>query len=258
MDLVRQAVQERELNDGDIVYRLGDRADTVYSVISGFIILRRPSPGGSSREQLLGPGAVFGVADMMGGVVRSAEARAHGRATIAAHMPEEIINAILDRPEAADAMVASVLAARRRDSEAEPGDEALHTIGRSSVTLVALDPAVKDQLGEAALVIDEFPFVIGRRSEGRRSGVVLPVSLALVDKPPFHLSRRHFSIEREGGRYVVRDCRSYHGTIVNGTPLGAGADAWRAEIGPGENEIIAGEARSPFRFSCIVPAAPTL
>ena len=256
MNSVRQADQERELNDGEIVYRLGDRADAVYSVISGFIILRRPSPGGSSREQLLGPGAVFGVADVMGGAVRSAEARAHGRATIAAHMPEEIINAILDRPEAADAMVASVLAARRRDAEADPEDEALHTIGRSTVTLIALDPGVKGQLGEAPLIIDEFPFVIGRRSEGRRSGVVLPVSLSLVDKPPFRLSRRHFSIERESGRFVVRDCRSYHGTIVNGIALRAGGDSLRAQLGLGENEIVAGGAQSRFRFSCIVPAAP--
>ena len=251
------AVQERELNDGEIVYRVGERADAVYSVISGFIILRRPTPGGSSREQLLGPGAVFGVADVMGGAVRAAEARAHGHATITAHMPEEIINAILDRPEAADAMVASVLAARRRDAEAAAEEESLHTIGRSRITLVPLDSAVKDQLGEPALLVEEFPFVIGRRSDGLRTGVTLPVSLALIDRPPFKLSRRHFAIEREDGRYVVRDCRSYHGTIVNGRTIGARAETYRAELAPGENEIIAGPARSPFRFVCIVPASPT-
>ncbi len=257
MKLRRPPAQERdlrELNDGEQIYRLGDHADAVFSVISGFVIVRRPSPGGGSREQLIGPGAVFGAADVLSRTLRSATAQAHGPAVVAVHIPEEILNAIMDRPEAADAMVASLLAAKRRE-EIERS-EALDMIAPRSVRLAPLDQSVTDQLGSAPLVIEEFPFVIGRKDEKLQNGRDLPVSLSLIDKAPFHLSRRHFAIDHRDGRYIVQDCRSYHGTIVNGQSLGAGTVTYQTELVPGENEIVAGSEDSPFRFSCIVPITP--
>jgi pSer/pThr/pTyr-binding forkhead associated (FHA) protein len=161
----------------------------------------------------------------------------------------------MDRPEAADAMVASLLAARRRE-EIERS-QTLAVIAPKSVRLVPLDQGVIDQLGPAPLMIEEFPFVIGRDGDSARTGVALSVSLTLVDKPPFHLSRRHFSIDHKDGHYIVQDCRSYHGTIVNGEPLGAGTATYQAQLHPGENEIVAGVEDSPFRFTCVVPITPT-
>ena len=258
MKLWRPPAQERdlrELSDGEYIYRLGDHADAIFSVISGFVIVKRPSPGGGSREQLIGPGAVFGAADVLSRTLRSATAQAHGPAVVAMHIPEEVLNAIMDRPEAADAMVASLLVARRRE-EIERS-QALAVIAPKSVRLVPREQSVIDQLGAAPLVIEEFPFVIGRAGDSSRTGVELKVSLTLVDRSPFHLSRRHFAIDHRDGHYVVQDCRSYHGTIVNGQPLGAGTATYQAQLAPGENEIVAGSEDSPFRFTCIVPITPS-
>lgn len=250
-------MKEIHFNDRDEIYGIGDRAEAIFSVISGFVILRRPNIGGASREHLIGPGAVFGAAEVLAGTVRASTARAHGDAVIASHLPEAIVNEMIDRPEAADAMVASLLSMIARANLDEK--DGLHTIGTYSVRLIPLDRAVIEQMGEAPLTINNFPFFIGRRSENRNADIDGPLdgpaALILEDRRPFRLSRRHLAIDREDGMFVVRDYRSFHGTIVNGTPLSVGGGL-KIPLDPGENEIIAGNAGSPFRFSCIVPTLP--
>jgi pSer/pThr/pTyr-binding forkhead associated (FHA) protein len=54
------------------------------------------------------------------------------------------------------------------------------------------------------IIIDRFPFVIGRRSDN-------DCSLALA-----FVSRRHCQFMRKGDQVVVQDLESYNGTFVNG------------------------------------------
>jgi len=250
-------MKEIVFGDSEQIYKVGDRSDTIYSVQSGFVILRRPDPKGASHEQLLGPGAVFGAAEVLAGSMRTATARAHGKAVVLAHLPEAVLNTMLDRPETADAMVAALI------STIAPGSSEkakVPIIGPGAVQLVALEQTLIDQMGETPITVNRFPFFIGRKSENRDSyidgPVDGPVALILEDNRPFQLSRRHFSIEREGSRFLVHDHRSFHGTIVNGTALGAGSGELKVHLDSGENEIIAGGTGSPFRFSCIVPTLP--
>lgn len=249
--MVSKLLQRIDLTDESLVYQVGEQADAIYVVISGFIILRQPMAGGASRERLIGPGAVFGAADVICGTMRSASARAHGETRITSHLPEEVLNAMLDQPESADTMVASLLANPQRDRLAADGT--LETIGPNNVKLMPLETKIIDQLGGEPVLISQFPFIVGRKSEKPVPDVDLPVSLSLIDKRPFNLSQCHFSIDREDGQFCVRDYRSYHGTIVNGEAIGSNAAALKAALLPGENEIVAGAEGSPFRFSCLVP-----
>ena len=251
-------MKEILFSDSKQIYRIGDRADHIFSVVSGFVILRRPNPGGASREQLLGPGAVFGAAEVLAGTFRASSAQAHGEAVVMAHLPESVVNTMIDRPEAVDAMVAALLATITSTENTDK--EELPTIGPNAVRLIPLEQALIDQMGDAPLTIDHFPFVIGRKSankDGYIDGPIEgPAALILRDHHPFRLSRRHFSIDREDGRFIVCDHRSFHGTIVNGVALGPGGSALKSPLDPGDNEIIAGDAESPFRFTCIVPTLP--
>lgn len=61
------------------------------------------------------------------------------------------------------------------------------------------------------IIVDRFPFVIGRRGDTDWS---LPLAF---------VSRRHCQFTRHGGQVMVQDLESYNGTFVNGkravTPL---------------------------------------
>ena len=251
-------MQETQFSDRELIYNVGDRAEAIFSVISGFVILRRPNIGGAIREQLIGPGGVFGAAEVLAGTVRATIARAHGDTAIASHLPEAIVNEMIENPGAADAMVATLLSTI---SHADYSDkDALHMVGARSVQIIPLDQSIIDQMGDAPLTIDRFPFFIGRQSENKNDDLEGPIdgpaALILQDRRPFRLSRHHLAIDREDGLFIVRDYRSFHGTIVNGIPLTVGGGGLKIPLDPGENEIIAGNAESPFRFTCIVPALP--
>jgi len=252
-------MQEIHFGDGALIYEAGGQADAVFSLISGFVILRQPDPGGAGREQLIGPGAVFGAAEALAGTVRAATARAHGDAVVLAHPRELVVNTMIGRPEAADAMVAALLTTIAHAQNSDKKEE-FAAIRPNAVRLIPLEPSLIDQMGDTPLTIDSFPFIIGRESPNNDACLDVPAgepeALMLRDRRPFQLSRRHFSIDREEGRFTVRDHRSFHGTIVNGIALRAGGGGLKRPLDPGENEIIAGDAESPFRFTCIVPPLP--
>ena len=128
-------MQEVFLGDSGLIYQVGARADAIFSIISGFVILRRPDPGGGGREQLMGPSAVF------------------GGAVVLAHLPELVLSTMIDRKD---------------------------------------------------------------------------------------------------GLFVICDHRSFHGAVVNSIALTASGGGLKSPLDQGENELIAGDAESPFRFTYII------
>ena len=90
------------------------------------------------------------------------------------------------------------------------------------------------------------------RAGGEGKDTYTDVDLALEDRRPFNLSRRHFSIEEEDGALIIRDFGSYHGTTVNGTTLGGEGRPRTAPLMTGESELITGKPDSPFRFRIVV------
>jgi pSer/pThr/pTyr-binding forkhead associated (FHA) protein len=76
--------------------------------------------------------------------------------------------------------------------------------------------------------------------------------IQLSDTKPFNVSREHFAIERGPDGVQVRDRGSYVGTIVNGVPIGGYRRVATVPLAVGENEVVAGSPRSPFRFRVVV------
>jgi pSer/pThr/pTyr-binding forkhead associated (FHA) protein len=74
----------------------------------------------------------------------------------------------------------------------------------------------------ARLPVDRFPFTIGRRAGN-----------ALVLPDP-RVSREHAIIERDGGRFRLRDLGSHNGTTINGQPVA------QAELCDGDRLAIGG------------------
>src|SRR5439155_9841508 len=104
--------------------------------------------------------------------------------------------------------------------------------------------------------IIRFPFRVGRAPETRETSVLAFNDLALPDQPPYVLALSHFALEFGTDGVVVRDRGSRHGTIVDGTRIGALARTDATQLEKGEHQIVAAAAplsrESPFSFTAIV------
>jgi len=121
------------------------------------------------------------------------------------------------------------------------------------IGLVPLTPlcASKFEEGPVDLRIEKFPFRIGRGGHGdngSKSSVFSSNDFLIADSEPFQVSRSHCSIEREGENFFVRDRGSTMGTIVNGIPIGVQHSGLTVDLRRGENTLILGSTRSPFKF----------
>jgi pSer/pThr/pTyr-binding forkhead associated (FHA) protein len=118
-----------------------------------------------------------------------------------------------------------------------------------SIVLSPLNPlcASRFEDGFGPLDIEKFPFRIGRLN--REDGAVFSSNdLSIPDSQPFQVSRNHCSIEREGDHYFVRDRGSTLGIIVNDVPIGVQHGTLTMDLKKGENTLVLGSPRSPYKF----------
>ena len=126
--------------------------------------------------------------------------------------------------------------------------------------LVALTPEASAALGAREREITRFPYRVGRESrvthrtahgsapERRDPGSGSTNDLFLRDRvEPLNVSREHFRIERRDAGYVVVDCKSTCGTIVEGETVGGEHKGGSMPLHDGD-VIIVGTSTSPFVF----------
>ena len=121
------------------------------------------------------------------------------------------------------------------------------------VVLFGLTPAAEAAfLPARALRLARLPFRVGRLPVAGEAQPLEVNDLQLSDTRPFHVSRNHFAIERGPDGVQVRDRGSYVGTIVNGVQIGGHHHVATVPLAVGDNEVVAGSPRSPFRFRVVV------
>jgi len=122
--------------------------------------------------------------------------------------------------------------------------------GYQSVVLTAATDHAKARLPEGTVVIQKFPYRIGRKHDtpGKGATVFASNDLPIADDKPYQISRNHCSIEREGDNFFVRDRGSSVGTVVNDAPIGLAEDTLTKDLRGGENEVLLGADDSPFKF----------
>ena len=119
--------------------------------------------------------------------------------------------------------------------------------------LVALTAEAQDALGGVpAAVISRFPAMVGRRrsTESADTHVQAETTLFLLDGADHHahyISREHFAIEYDAGRFSVVDLRSTCGTIVAGRRIGGNHEGGQGELRD-QDEIVIGTASSRYAF----------
>ena len=128
------------------------------------------------------------------------------------------------------------------------------TDGRAfDVVLFGLTPAAAAALLPArALRLARLPFRVGRLPGAGEAQPMEVNDLQLSDIEPFNVSRDDFAIERVPDGVQVRDRGSSVGTIVNRVQIGGHHRVATVPLVVGENEVVAGGRRSPFRFRVVV------
>ena len=219
----------KTVGDGETVVRAGEPGAAAWRVVSGAVVLRGPGPDALAR-----PGAIIGAGAALTGAAHARTGEARGPTVLEMLPRADLARLLTAAPEAANRLLALLFA----EAGAEAG---------ARIRLRPLEPDIAEAMGTGVVEIEALPFVVGR-SEYDGEGTARGVDLAIPDRRPFTLSRRHFAIEQAPRGHLVRDCGSYHGTFVNGVLIGSGGTARTAPLNAGENEIVAGPISSPFRF----------
>jgi hypothetical protein len=252
--------------EGQVLFREGDPADSVFRLLSGAVDILRELDGDPILLGTVGAGQFIGEMGVVENRPRSATARAASEVEVEILTPTEFIDQIVGSPRAARELIQRlsqrlreaddriVNDERRRGRAHGTRNEANSQTALKSVNnayLAAKNPWLQRQF-HAPLRLGDLPFVVGRGTVAREGLPPLQPDLKLNDTVPFRLSRNHFMIEKRDGSYYVRDLRSTLGTIVNGEPIGEHFRGDDAPLRTGENEVIAGGVGSPFVFSVFV------
>lgn len=271
---------EQRYSDGDLIFRTGDPADGVYRVREGGVRMELPRVGvvGAVRYA---PGDLFGEAGFLIGDERPFTAVAEGNVTVDFMRRNEVLLLLSETPSTMLPLLSDLFgpldlrpsepapapnpaaASSSPSSPAEPiapprapGPAARRAIETGSgpvrVSLLPDGKRVRTILGADRIPVERVPFAIGRNAGIEGLSSYDDIALSLDDRRPFNLSRRHFSIDSEGGALVVRDHGSYHGTTVNGFTLGREDGPKTALLQTGENSLLAGKSDSPYRFRILV------
>jgi len=251
---------------GQVLFREGDTADSVFRLVSGSVDILRELDGDPILLGTVGAGQFIGEMGVVENRPRNATARAASDVEVEILTPTEFLDHIASSPRAARELIQRLsqrlreaddrivnYERRRGRSHGTRKDADSHTAVESvnNAYLAAKSPWLQRQF-HTPLGLGDHPFVVGRGPVAREGLPPLQPDLKLNDNVPFRLSRNHFMIEKRDGSYYVRDLRSTLGTIVNGEPIG---DHFRGDDAPlraGENEVIAGGVDSPFVFSVFI------
>jgi CRP/FNR family cyclic AMP-dependent transcriptional regulator len=138
LEVVRRDAQERRFRRGQALFVEGDRAERMFLIEQGWVLISILSATG--RETVLslaGPGDLLGDASAVDGSPRSASATALGD-VITAVTPSRVLSDAVSDPELAVGLL-RMLAARLREADRRRVEFAsLDTLGRVSSRLVEL------------------------------------------------------------------------------------------------------------------------
>ncbi len=142
----------RRYEEGEIIFREGDRSDTCFIVRTGRVRITRTHSGGRRLTLAeLSPGDMFGELSMFDGEGRSATVEALDETTALALLERDITRLLRDHPEIAVKMLAR-LASRLRAANEKLARQSFQPVaGRVASTLLA---QVEARRAEAAAAID--------------------------------------------------------------------------------------------------------
>lgn len=236
---------------GELIFVQGQASEYVYLIESGEIeLLESTADMRTLRIAKLIKGDLLGEMALVDERPRAFTARAVTETTVSIVSREQFVKLMFRDPAEGLRYLGAFFERLRATNNAPAAQsDAKDEMPRSThIRLLPLTNACRQAISLEGLIVTRFPFRVGREpAEGKSR--LSSNDLGLPDTEPYNVSREHFSIETDSEGVVLYDRGSFHGTIVNGNQIGGNRVIGSVRLQPGGNEIIAGQADSPFRFS---------
>lgn len=236
---------------GGLIVMVGDPATKAFLIRKGTVELRRGTGGTTDVEEHLGVGQVFGELALLEEHTYALSARAVSDVELTV-LPKSEFELLLSGVPADYTAFLKALFERAKKGTSSSAATPETALAVSSVhDLVTIHPLTRRAaatLPREGLVVDKFPFRIGRAAAQNEEIPSDVNDLWLSDQMPFNVSRTHAVLERVGNRVVVKDRGSSLGMFVNETQIGGRAREKQMALDEGDNIVVLGGPMSPYQF----------
>jgi CRP/FNR family transcriptional regulator, cyclic AMP receptor protein len=234
---------------GELIFVQGQASECVYLIESGEIELLESTESRTVRIARLVKGDLLGEMALVDERPRAFSARAVTETTVSIVSREQFVKLMFRDPAEGLRYLGAFFERLRTTNKPPEAQGAESAKARDAhMRLLPLTKACQEAIPDEGMIVTRFPFRVGREpAEGKSR--LSSNDLGLPDKEPYNVSREHFSIEIDNEGLVLYDRGSFHGTIVNGNQIGGNRVIGSVRLQAGGNEVIAGPADSPFRFS---------
>jgi len=247
------SISEQVYKEGEVILQEGALGHRAYIIISGMAEVSVQAGADTHVLAVLGPGEIFGEMGLIEDRPRSATVKAVERTSVKIidreaftnlcgrnpKMLMPIIKALFERLRIANARLSELTTKPTSAPKAETS---------CVITIEGASAQARDALGGGPVEITQFPFRVGRYSEYAEEDVFGHNDLMMEDEMPYQVSRNHFAIDWIEDGISIVDRGSRLGTIVNKKRIGGEEGMHMARLKEGENRVIVGTLKSPFRF----------
>ena len=198
----------RSVRGGDVIFREGDKADGLYGVLDGRVIVTLGSPAGKELTlNSFGPGAFFGEIAFLDGLGRTATAVAREPSLLIFLGRTAFLPFLRRRPEAALRTIAYLCTQLRRTTQQVQDTTFLDVPTRLAKQMMAIahEYGQKPGAGKAITIV----------LSQNELAQMLGVSREIVSRQLAHW-RQAGIIEIGGGRLVVHDMAFFDGIVAAG------------------------------------------
>lgn len=236
---------------GELIFVQGQASECVYLIESGEVeLLESTEDMRTLRIAKLIKGDLLGEMALVDERPRAFTARAVTETTVSIVSREQFVKLMFRDPAEGLRYLGAFFERLRAMNKppGSPGAKEEEKTYSAHIRIMPLTNTAKKAVSEDGMIVTRFPFRVGREPPEGKSRLSSN-DLGLPDTEPYQVSREHFSIEVDAEGVILYDRGSFHGTIVNGKQIGGNRVIGSVRLQPGGNEIIAGEADSPYRFS---------
>ena len=254
-------MQDIHYKKGSPIFAEGDRSSAAYLIVEGEVEIRKGGQTDDVSLAVLKSGEVFGEMGLVEERPRSASAKARTDVTLSKVAYHEFVDMLVNRPR--DSMkyirrlmerlrLMSARLAHLESVESSEAPENETTLGSFRVKVVPDSREALKAVSAEGVDVKTFPFRLGRASRHASEDPLQANHLMLLDSAPYSVSRNHCAINLVPEGVSIEERGSFLGTIVNGSLVGGERTVSKKMLNPGENEVILGTRKSPFRFKVLV------